>query len=131
VVLAILAGTAVVSIPVMNARQLSRCAAVLRRLRQSASKEHQASRVSGALLYWSPAMRGFRLQPADVADIASAYECLLARSDVDTRASNPRLAAHLAMWTLVRRPLALRGQMHLLALGTTARAACVPNWGDP
>src|SRR5689334_21852689 len=36
-----------------------------------------------ALLYWSPAMRDFRLDPADVADIASAYECLLARSDVD------------------------------------------------
>ena len=40
-----------------------------------------------ALLYWSPAMRDFRLDPADVADIASAYECLLARSDVDNTRS--------------------------------------------
>ena len=36
-----------------------------------------------ALLYWSPAMRDFRLDPADVEDIASAYEALLARPDVD------------------------------------------------
>jgi dienelactone hydrolase len=37
-----------------------------------------------ALLYWSPAMRDFRLDPADVADIASAYNSLLARTDVDS-----------------------------------------------
>lgn len=36
-----------------------------------------------ALLYWSPAMRDFRLDPADVADIASAYEALLARPGID------------------------------------------------
>jgi hypothetical protein len=36
-----------------------------------------------ALLYWSPAMRDFRLDPADIEDIASAYEALLARPDVD------------------------------------------------
>jgi hypothetical protein len=36
-----------------------------------------------ALLYWSPAMRDFRLDPVDVADIASSYECLLARSDIE------------------------------------------------
>jgi hypothetical protein len=36
-----------------------------------------------ALLYWSPAMRDFRLDPADVEDIASAYEALLARPDID------------------------------------------------
>lgn len=36
-----------------------------------------------ALLYWSPAMRDCRLDPADVADIASAYNSLLGRSDVD------------------------------------------------
>jgi hypothetical protein len=35
------------------------------------------------LLYWSPAMRDFRLDPADVEDIASAYEALLARPDID------------------------------------------------
>jgi hypothetical protein len=35
------------------------------------------------LLYWSPAMRDFRLDPVDIADIASAYEALLARTDVD------------------------------------------------
>jgi hypothetical protein len=40
-----------------------------------------------ALLYWSPAMRDFRLDPLDVADIASAYECLLARSDIDATRS--------------------------------------------
>src|SRR5919201_1764452 len=36
-----------------------------------------------ALLYWSPAMRDFRLDPADVEDVASAYDALLARPDVD------------------------------------------------
>jgi dienelactone hydrolase len=36
-----------------------------------------------ALLYWSPAMRDSRLAPEDVGDIASAYEALLARPDVD------------------------------------------------
>jgi hypothetical protein len=36
-----------------------------------------------ALLYWSPAMREFRLDPVDVEDIASAYNSLLARSDID------------------------------------------------
>jgi hypothetical protein len=36
-----------------------------------------------ALLYWSPAMRDFRLDPEDIEDIASAYEALLARPDVD------------------------------------------------
>jgi dienelactone hydrolase len=35
-----------------------------------------------ALHYWSPAMRDFRLDPADVADIASAYDRLLARPDI-------------------------------------------------
>jgi hypothetical protein len=36
-----------------------------------------------ALLYWSPAMRDFRLDPEDIGDIASAYEALLARPDID------------------------------------------------
>src|SRR5688572_12669889 len=36
-----------------------------------------------ALLYWSPAMRDRRLDPADIEDIASAYETLLARPDID------------------------------------------------
>jgi hypothetical protein len=36
-----------------------------------------------ALLYWSPAMRDFRLDPIDVSDIGSAYDALLARSDID------------------------------------------------
>jgi hypothetical protein len=36
-----------------------------------------------ALLYWSPAMRDFRLDPADIEDIASAYTYLLARRDID------------------------------------------------
>lgn len=36
-----------------------------------------------ALLYWSPAMRDFRLDPADIDDVASAYEALLERSDID------------------------------------------------
>jgi hypothetical protein len=82
-----------------------------------------------ALLYWSPAMRDFRLDPADVEDIASAYEALLARPDIDpTRsgllgtcvggafalmaASSPRIrdrvgfvaayAPYASMWTLTR-----------------------------
>jgi dienelactone hydrolase len=36
-----------------------------------------------ALLYWSPAMRDFRLDPDDVENIALAYDWLLERSDVD------------------------------------------------
>jgi hypothetical protein len=82
-----------------------------------------------ALLYWSPAMRDFRLDPADIADIASAYEAMLARPDIDARrsgvlgtcvggafalmaASAPAIrdrvsfvaayAAYASMWTLVR-----------------------------
>ena len=35
------------------------------------------------LLYWSPAMRDFRLDPADIEDLASAYETILARADID------------------------------------------------
>ena len=36
-----------------------------------------------ALLYWSPAMRDFRLDPDDVENIALAYRWLLERPDVD------------------------------------------------
>jgi hypothetical protein len=81
------------------------------------------------LLYWSPAMRDFRLDPADVEDIASAYESLLTRQDVDgarsgllgtcvggafalMAASSPRIrdrvsfvaayAPYASMWTLAR-----------------------------
>jgi hypothetical protein len=36
-----------------------------------------------ALLYWSPAMRDFRLVPEDVEDIALAYRWLTERPDVD------------------------------------------------
>ncbi len=36
-----------------------------------------------ALLYWSPAMRDMRLDPADAHDLALAYDTLLARPDVD------------------------------------------------
>lgn len=36
-----------------------------------------------ALLYWSPAMRDFRLDPVDVENIALAYNWLLERPDVD------------------------------------------------
>src|SRR5262245_44069735 len=82
-----------------------------------------------ALLYWSPAMRDFCLDPADVGDIASAYEALLARPDVDPArsgllgtcvggafalmaATHPRIrdrvafalayAPYASMWTLAR-----------------------------
>jgi dienelactone hydrolase len=82
-----------------------------------------------ALLYWSPAMRDFRLDPADVEDLASAYAALLARPDVDAArsgllgtcvggafalmaAASPRIrdrvafvaayAAYASMWTLAR-----------------------------
>ena len=82
-----------------------------------------------ALLYWSPAMRDFRLDPADVEDIASAYDALLARPDIDPArsgllgtcvggafalmaASSPRVrdrvnfvmayAPYASMWTLAR-----------------------------
>src|SRR5215203_2476794 len=40
-----------------------------------------------ALLYWSPALRDFRLDPSDVDDIASAYNTLLARPDIDASRS--------------------------------------------
>jgi dienelactone hydrolase len=36
-----------------------------------------------ALLHWSPAMRDLRLDPADVADLVSAYQTLLAQPYVD------------------------------------------------
>lgn len=82
-----------------------------------------------ALLYWSPAMRDFRLDPADGEDIASAYAALLARPDIDPArsgllgtcvggafalmaAASPRIrdrvafvmayAAYASMWTLAR-----------------------------
>jgi hypothetical protein len=82
-----------------------------------------------ALLYWSPAMRDFRLDPADIEDIASAYETLLARPDIDAArsgligtcvggafalmaAASPRIrdrvsfvfayAAYASMWTLAQ-----------------------------
>jgi hypothetical protein len=81
------------------------------------------------LLYWSPAMRDFRLDPADVDDIASAYEALLDHPDVDPARSGllgtcvggafalmgtscPRIrdrvnfvlayAAYASMWSLAR-----------------------------
>jgi hypothetical protein len=82
-----------------------------------------------ALLYWSPSMRDFRLDPVDVADIASAYEHLLARPDIAPArsgligtcvggafalmaAADPRIrdrvafvcayAPYASMWTLAR-----------------------------
>jgi dienelactone hydrolase len=82
-----------------------------------------------ALLYWSPAMRDFRLDPADIEDIASAYEALLGRPDINPgrsgllgtcvggafalmAASSPRIrervsfvsayAPYASMWTLAR-----------------------------
>jgi dipeptidyl aminopeptidase/acylaminoacyl peptidase len=82
-----------------------------------------------ALLFWSPAMRDFRLDVADIEDIASACEALLSRSDIDSSrsgllgtcvggafalmaAASPRIrdrvsfvaayAAYSSMWTLVR-----------------------------
>src|SRR5581483_4978944 len=82
-----------------------------------------------ALLYWSPAMRDFRLDPADVEDIASAYETLLGRPDIEPArsgllgtcvggafalmaATDPRIrdrvtfvfayAPYASMWTLAR-----------------------------
>jgi hypothetical protein len=82
-----------------------------------------------ALLYWSPAMRDFRLDPSDVEDIATAYEALLGRADIDAGrsgllgtcvggafalmgASGPRIrdrvsfvaayAPYASMWTLAR-----------------------------
>jgi hypothetical protein len=82
-----------------------------------------------ALLYWSPAMRDFRLDPADIEDIAAAYEALVARQDIDLArsgllgtcvggafalmaASSPQIrervsfvsayAPYASMWTLAR-----------------------------
>lgn len=82
-----------------------------------------------ALLYWSPAMRDLRLDPADIGDIASAYAALLDRPDIDgarsgllgtcvggafalMAASMPRIrdrvgfvsayAAYASMWTVAR-----------------------------
>jgi hypothetical protein len=40
-----------------------------------------------ALLYWSPTMRDFRLDPADIGDIVSAYNALLRRPDIDAMRS--------------------------------------------
>jgi dienelactone hydrolase len=82
-----------------------------------------------ALLYWSPAMRDFRLDPIDIEDIAAAYDALLARPDIDPSrsgllgtcvggafalmaAASPQVrdrvafvfayAAYASMWTLAR-----------------------------
>jgi len=40
-----------------------------------------------ALLYWSPAMRDFRLDPEDIENIALAYGCLVEQPDIDARRS--------------------------------------------
>jgi hypothetical protein len=40
-----------------------------------------------ALLYWSPAMRDFRLDPEDIENIALAYHSLIERPDVDPERS--------------------------------------------
>lgn len=40
-----------------------------------------------ALLYWSPAMRDFRLDPADIENIAMAYDWLIAQPSVDSTRS--------------------------------------------
>ena len=82
-----------------------------------------------ALLYWSPAMRDFRLDPEDIENIALAYNWLLERPDVDPArsgllvtcvggafalmaAANPLIRDHVgfigayapysSMWTLAR-----------------------------
>ncbi len=82
-----------------------------------------------ALLYWSPAMREYRLAPEDIGDIASAYDHLLRHPAVDPArggllgtcvggafalmaAADPRIrdrvafvsayAAYASMWTLTR-----------------------------
>jgi hypothetical protein len=82
-----------------------------------------------ALLYWSPWMRDFRLDPVDITDIASAYQHLLTRPDVAgahsgligtcvggafalMAAADPRIrdgvafvcayAPYASMWTLAR-----------------------------
>jgi dienelactone hydrolase len=36
-----------------------------------------------SLLYWSPAMRDFRLDPADISDLAMAYEWLIGQPGID------------------------------------------------
>ena len=82
-----------------------------------------------ALLHWSPTLRDLRLDPADVADLASAYATLLEQPYVDPArsgllgtcvggayvlmaAASPRIRSRLAfvsayapyasMWTLLR-----------------------------
>ncbi|MEK6206628.1 MAG: hypothetical protein AABM32_03210 [Chloroflexota bacterium] len=82
-----------------------------------------------ALMYWSPTMRDFRLEPEDVLDIALAYRWLIERPDVDPSrsgllgtcvggsfalmaAANPLVrdrvafvaewAAYASMWTFAR-----------------------------
>lgn len=82
-----------------------------------------------ALLYWSPAMRDFRLEPEDIADIASAFDCLLEQPGIEPAgsgllgtcvgaafalmaAADPRIrdrvafvaafAPYASMWTLAR-----------------------------
>ncbi|MCI0435394.1 MAG: hypothetical protein L0271_17385, partial [Gemmatimonadetes bacterium] len=82
-----------------------------------------------ALLYWSPAMRTFRLEPADIENIAQAYQWLLEQPFVDPAgsgllgtcvggsfalmaAASPRIrdrvslvsayAPYSSMWTLAR-----------------------------
>jgi hypothetical protein len=71
-----------------------------------------------ALLYWSPSMRDFRLDPADVEDFASAYEALLARPDVDCARSGVLgtcVGGAFALMAAASDPKGVRSHAHRLA----------------
>lgn len=71
-----------------------------------------------ALLYWSPAMRSFRLEPEDVADIALTYRWLIERPDVDPSRSG-------LLGTCVGGSFALMAAAHSLVRD---RVAFVAEW---
>jgi hypothetical protein len=71
-----------------------------------------------ALLYWSPAMREFHLDPIDMTDIALAYDALLAHAGGD--AARSRLVERCAGGAF-----ALMGATDVLRPGSGQLRACV------
>ena len=86
-----------------------------------------------ALLHWSPAMRDLRLDPADVADLASAYETLLAQPYVDPARSGllgtcvgGSFALHGGRQPPHPGPAGLRQRLRAVRLDVDARARTSP-----
>ena len=82
-----------------------------------------------ALLYWSPAMRDFRLDPEDVENIALAYDWFIGRPYVDPARSGllgtcvgGAFALMAAASALIRRPRRLHWRLRSLFLYVDVRS---------